>query len=114
MRHFFKILFCFCLLLILAIGSFAQIPGEVIPGGMAIGIRLQTDGVYIAGFSEDGVSPAKDAGLQIGDRIVQIGDMPVQSIDDIPTAVRAANGECLPVRVLRGGRRRSDSERSIR
>ena len=51
---------------------------ELIPGGKALGIKMLTDGVMVAGVqsveTEKGkASPAEDAGIEKGDIITRIG-----------------------------------------
>lgn len=104
MRHFGKnCLTGILLVFLLATCGFAEIPAEVIPGGQAIGIQLQTDGVYVTDFSPDGESPAQTAGVKIGDRIAQIGNETITRIDEIPAAVNRAGGDSVLLRILRGG-----------
>ena len=96
---------CALLLAALPVEAFAQ---ELVLGGQPVGIELQTDGVTVAGFAEvetetGGVSPARDAGLQEGDRIVGVGETPVTAAEDFIAAVGALQGEEAQLRLLRGG-----------
>jgi stage IV sporulation protein B len=80
---------------------------ELVLGGQPVGIELQTDGVVVAGFAEveteTGIcSPAKEAGLREGDRIVQIGDTPVTAAEDLVRAVGELQGETAEITVQRG------------
>ena len=80
---------------------------ELMLGGQPVGIELQTDGVVVAGFAEvetaDGVcSPAREAGLRKGDRIVQIGDTPITAAEDLIRAVSERPGEAVEITVRRG------------
>jgi stage IV sporulation protein B len=58
---------------------------KLIPGGHSIGVVLHSRGVIIVGHSpvpignEQYVTPAKEAGINIGDVIVSINGIPVQS-----------------------------------
>lgn len=66
--------------LLLAGASPAAAAQELALGGQPVGIELQTAGAMVAGFAEvstaDGsVSPAREAGIQEGDRIVQVGKL---------------------------------------
>ena len=61
------------LLLAFPVGAFAQ---ELIVGGQAVGIRIQTEGVLVSGVAEvetaqGPCTPAADAGLREGDRILR-------------------------------------------
>lgn len=61
----------------------------LIPGGMAIGVRLNTKGVLVVAVTdvigEDGerFSPAKDAGLKVGDSIIEINGTKVLNADHV-------------------------------
>ena len=80
----------------------AAIPTELVPGGAAIGLRLQTDGVYITEFAEH--APAKAAGLKIGDRIAEIDGIEVSAAADLEPLINRANGNRVTVQVQRGER----------
>ncbi len=61
----------------------------VIPGGQTIGVELKTEGVLVVGLAdimntdELSVSPAKIAGMQIGDKILSIDYNNVDETDEI-------------------------------
>jgi stage IV sporulation protein B len=61
----------------------------VIPGGQAIGVLFSSKGVVIIGhLSLKGVDqhiyyPAKDAGINIGDILLAINDIPVNRVDEV-------------------------------
>ena len=82
---------------------------ELTVGGQPVGIELETDGVTVAGFSEleteDGLrSPARDAGLCEGDRIVRVGDRSIGSAEELIAALDALDGAPAELSVVRGGR----------
>lgn len=56
--------------------------------GRLLGVQLGADGVTVAGVVEDGL--AAKAGLVAGDRLLKIGDKPIQSADDLRAALAAA------------------------
>jgi S1-C subfamily serine protease len=62
-----------------------------------------SDGVLVESVSPGG--PAAQAGIQPGDVIVQIGDVPVHSQKDLQLALtlRYKPGETVPVKINRGG-----------
>ena len=96
-----------CALVLTAALPVAASAQELVLGGQPVGIELQTDGVVVAGFAEveteTGVcSPAKEAGLREGDRIVQIGDTPVTAAEDLVRAVGELQGETAEITVRRG------------
>ncbi len=64
---------------------------ELIPGGEAIGINIDT-GVYVAGLysirgSGSYHSPAKNAGLKTGDIILEVNEGSVSSIKDVKQSI---------------------------
>ena len=96
-----------CALVLTAALPVAASAQELVLGGQPVGIELQTDGVVVAGFAEveteTGIcSPAKEAGLREGDRIVQIGDTPVTAAEDLVRAVGELQGETAEITVRRG------------
>lgn len=63
---------------------------KLIPGGHSIGIKLRSQGVNVVGYyyfnvSGKNVSPARDAGIKIGDSILEING---KKVDDAPSAAR--------------------------
>ncbi len=75
--------------------------------GQAVGIQAETDGLLVAGLAEvetaeGSVSPARDAGLRVGDVITAIGGAPVRTADDFLAALERA-GEKTRVTFVRGG-----------
>ena len=102
-----RIISALCALVLTAALPVAASAQELVLGGQPVGIELQTDGVVVAGFAEveteTGIcSPAKEAGLREGDRIVQIGDTPVTAAEDLVRAVGELQGETAEITVRRG------------
>ena len=102
-----RIISALCALVLTAALPAAASAQELMLGGQPVGIELQTDGVVVAGFAEVetemGIcSPAKEAGLREGDRIVQIGDTPVTAAEDLVRAVGELQGETAEITVRRG------------
>ncbi|RSL34572.1 SpoIVB peptidase [Salibacterium salarium] len=61
---------------------------KVIPGGDSIGVKLQSDGVMVVGFhqilsNEQRFSPAKKAGLKVGDRIIEMNGKKMNKLEDV-------------------------------
>ncbi len=87
----------------------AQAAGEaLVPVGRAVGIRMETEGVTVVGFSEvetaDGtVSPAADAGLKSGDVIVAVGDRKTDTAAEFLSALAALDGNEACLTAKRGG-----------
>ncbi len=69
---------------------------KVIPGGQSIGVMLQSQGVIVVGQSpitnQEGkkVYPAKEAGIELGDLILQVEGKEVKSDGDVAQAVHQA------------------------
>ena len=94
---------CLLLAAIFPIAAFAQ---ELIVGGQAVGIRIETEGVLVSGLgqvetAEGSCSPAADAGVQEGDRILQADGRALQSAAELIAAVGAAEGGPLVLTVER-------------
>lgn len=90
--------------------SNADISGiqELIPGGMAFGVKFFTDGVIVIGTTgvetASGIeNPAKDAGLVSGDVIVKAGDVEFQSSKELLTIISGCGGASLVVEFIRNG-----------
>ena len=75
----------------------------LIPGGQVIGIRLG-DPLTVAAF--DTASAARDAGIQVGDRITHIDNINVQSVQQLRQVLAEAQ-DTVSVRFLRNGESRS-------
>lgn len=94
---------CLLLATVFPTAAFAQ---ELVVGGQAVGIRIQTEGVLVAGVAEvetaEGVrSPAADAGLREGDRITQVDGRKIHGAAELIDAVGAAGGQSVALTVLR-------------
>jgi stage IV sporulation protein B len=75
---------------------------ELIPVGQVIGLELRDGSVSVAAFDETLGAAAKAAGIQIGDRIVDIDGMAVASAADVRTALERSDGR-VELTVLRNG-----------
>ena len=122
-RHFSPILLLFLVFLLLQSGvqtTFAASdgaletavqPGELlIPGGNAFGIKLFTKGVVVIGVTDvqtaSGLTaPAADAGLEVGDVIVEIDGHEVNTAEETKALIGACEGRSLSVVYERGGER---------
>lgn len=83
---------------------------ELIPVGRTVGIKLFSKGVMVVALSEiktsqGSVWPAKQCGLQEGDVITEIEHHPVNSIEEVATAVRKNGGNVMSIQAMRDGRR---------
>ncbi len=75
---------------------------EVTVCGMPFGVKMFSEGALVVGFSnieQDGAmaSPAKAAGLRLGDRVICIGETATENNDAVKDALEAAAG---PVEVI--------------
>lgn len=79
---------------------------HIIAGGENIGIELNSKGVIIVGTYEvDGKNPAKDAGLNTGDKIIKINNTSISSIDDmLSTIENDSNKNDISITYLRGNK----------
>jgi stage IV sporulation protein B len=85
---------------LLAIPAFAR---ELVVGGQVIGLELTDHTVTVAAFDGELGSIAKDAGLQVGDRIAEIDGKTIRSADDIRQALHCSKG-CIQMKVWRQGK----------
>ena len=110
-----KWLFCALCSLLLTTPVLALGPGDKLTGvGQVVAIELETDGVIVAGFAqvdtENGsVSPAHEAGLQPGDRIVALNGADIHDDESLLTALSESEGS-VKLAIEREG---SESELSL-
>ena len=78
----------------------------VIAGGENIGIELNSKGIIIVGtYSVNNNNPAKEAGLQNGDKIIKINSKNVDTIKDMITTIENSNNkDNLSITYLRGSK----------
>lgn len=62
----------------------------LVPVGRTIGLRLSTRGVTVAEFQKEGTCPGREAGLQVGDVILRVGDRDIGSARELQEAL----GDC--------------------
>ncbi len=91
--------------------SAAALAESLVPGGGAVGIRMTTDGVVVAGISEVETSsgkrsPAADAGLKKGDVITRLGGSEIATAQDFKAALSALDGSKTTVTFERGGKQK--------
>ena len=81
-------------------------PIKVIAGGQSIGVILKSEGVLVVGSSPvvsiDGsiTNPAKKAGIQVGDRILQINDITVHRDVDVAEILDRCGNEQKDASIL--------------
>lgn len=63
----------------------------IIPGGENIGIELNSEGVMIVGqYKVNNTYPAKDAGLRVGDIIIEVNGQAVTTINNLVININKA------------------------
>ena len=87
---------------------------KLIPGGHSIGVVLHSQGVIVVGYSPvpagnvQKLTPAKDAGIAVGDVILSVNGLTVQSDSQLADIIDACGSAGLPAQVLlRRGEARS-------
>jgi len=79
----------------------------LIPGGNSIGVRLNTKGVLIVAITDvvdvDGErsSPAKDAGLKVGDSIIAINDKEIKNAEQVVKILNEVKEEEINITIMR-------------
>ena len=85
------------------------IPREVYVGGMPFGVKFYTEGVTVVGYCDveanggqsSTCNPAREAGIQIKDRITHVGGQPIADAAALTAAVEASGGRPLDLTVCR-------------
>ena len=77
----------------------------LVPVGKTIGLRLRTQGVTVADFQKEGTSPGKDAGLQVGDVILKVGQQEIHGAAELQKALADGQGP-LELTIRRKGQER--------
>lgn len=76
---------------------------RVIPGGQAIGIMLESEGVMVVGrsaiFDEKGIehNPAKEAGVQLGDTLLKVDGQKVENEMQVRNLINKIGGTGKPI-----------------
>ena len=75
----------------------------IIPGGENIGIELNSEGVMIVGqYKVNNTYPAKDAGLRVGDIIIEVNGQAVTTINNLVINInKAASSKKITIKYLR-------------
>lgn len=76
---------------------------SLIPVGQVIGLEVSSNQVCVAEFDEKLGKGAKDAGLQVGDEILQIDGRIIDCAQDVHTALQQSKGQ-VELKVLRKNR----------
>ena len=91
--------------------SVKSVPSDIMvyPGGQPIGVKLNTKGVLVVALSDIQVdnskvtSPAAAAGIQVGDSILKVNGVTINSCEDMAKEVNYAKGKELELEVDRKG-----------
>lgn len=76
----------------------------IIPGGENIGIEINTTGVVVVGtYKISDKSPAKEAGIEVGDIIKKVNDTNVTSIDELVNLISNAS-DTAKIAYIRNGK----------
>lgn len=80
----------------------------VVLGGTPFGVKLYTDGVLVVSMSEvdtahGNLSPARNAGLRVGDLILSINDQKVYTNEEVARIVKNSAGKTMTFRIKRDG-----------
>ena len=81
----------------------AQAETALIPGGQVIGLALAEGSLTVISIDEDLGQAVKEAGLQTGDKLTQINNTAVRSIDQVRTALQK-NTDAVDLQILRSGK----------
>lgn len=83
---------------------------EVYPGGNVVGIKLQTNGPLVVGFSdikqenEKTYSPSKESGINLGDTILSINDIEINSSEILAETLDTIEADELNITIERDGK----------
>lgn len=78
----------------------------LMPCGTPFGIKMFTEGVLVVGMSDiltekGNINPAKTAGIQLGDVILKINDIPVNTNEQVSEIISGSSGQSLVLDVKR-------------
>lgn len=96
-----KLLLTLLLLVTIPINTFAY-SNYVIASGETIGIEVNSKGVLVVGFYEiNDCYIAKEAGFQVGDKIVKVNNTPVDSIASMVASLESESSNKINFTVMR-------------
>jgi stage IV sporulation protein B len=84
---------------------------EVYPGGNPIGVRVNSEGLLVVGYSDVEVnnkkeeSPGKAGGLEIGDLILKVNGIDMENSIDLLRTIKSSLKEDIEVNILRNGKK---------
>lgn len=83
---------------------------EIYPGGNPVGVRVNSEGVLIVGYSDIEIddkkeeSPGKASGLEIGDIILKVNGEDMENSIDLLKTIKESQNENIKVNILRNGK----------
>lgn len=106
MKHFKKSISYFLLILVLIPSSVFAYSKHIIPGGENVAIEVNFNGVLIVGiYDVDGVSPGLEAGLKIGDIILEANKQKITSVNELISIINDSKNNSVDVTYLRNNKR---------
>ena len=81
---------------------------KLYPGGIPFGIKFMTEGVLVVGFCDlknnnKKVNPSSEAGLKLGDRILSVDGITLESAEELTRVVEKSEGRSLKIIYKRNG-----------
>jgi len=82
---------------------------ELIPGGKSVGVKISTKGVLVVGFAEVSTergnveSPGSTAGIQVGDSILKVDEINIESSSNLMNIINKSDGKELNILIDRNG-----------
>ena len=97
----------FILMILISVVPFgASAADALVPVGQVVGLHIGDGGAVIAGFDDVIGTGARNAGLQIGDRLVNINGKTISNASDITKILETTEGQ-VQVRYVREGKIKS-------
>ncbi len=87
----------------------------ILAGGQNIGIELKSKGILVVGtYNVGDYNPARDANFQVGDKIIEINNRLVESIDEMLEVIASLdNIDAINVTFYRGSKRMNSNLKLI-
>ncbi len=105
MKRVFISVFVFILLIsVVPFGVFAA--DALVPVGQVVGLHIGDGGTVIAGFDDVIGAGARNAGLQVGDKLININGRTITNAGDITKILEATEGQ-VEIRYVRDGKTKS-------
>ena len=100
MRKIAAAITCFIFCICLAVPALAR---ELVAVGQVVGLELRDGTVTVAAFDEELGGVAREAGLEVGDRILRINGKAITCAQDVRRCLQSSRGT-VELEILRGGR----------